>query len=72
MRVTIGGELLTDKRIDYQLRAEKQFKKAAQATEGAKAMSEYNAAVEAEYAKTERLRALRLAKEAKQPNRALG
>jgi hypothetical protein len=34
------------------------------ATEGAKAMSEYKAAVEAERAKTERLRALRLAKEA--------
>jgi hypothetical protein len=34
------------------------------ATESAKAMSEYKAAVEAERAKTERLRALRLAKEA--------
>ena len=55
---------MTDTRIDYQLRAEKQFKKAALATEGAKAMSEYKAEVEAERAKTERLRALRLAKEA--------
>ena len=36
------------------------------ATEGAKAMSEYKAAVEAERAKTERLRALRLAREAAQ------
>jgi hypothetical protein len=34
------------------------------ATEGAKAMTEYKAAVEAEHAKTERLKALRLAKEA--------
>jgi hypothetical protein len=34
------------------------------ATEGAKAMTEYNAEGEAERAKTERLRALRLAKEA--------
>jgi hypothetical protein len=55
---------LADTRIDYQLRAEKQFKKEERATEGAKAMSEYKAEVEAERAKTERLRALRLAKEA--------
>jgi hypothetical protein len=55
---------LADTRIDYQLRAEKQFKKAALATEGAKAMSEYKAEVEAERAKTERLRVLRLAREA--------
>ena len=34
------------------------------ATEGAKAMAEYKAAVEAERGKTERLRAQRLAKEA--------
>ena len=34
------------------------------ATEGAKAMSEYKAEREAERAKTERLKALRLAKEA--------
>ena len=59
-----GGRPLADTRIDYQLRAEKQFKKEERATEGAKAMSEYKADVEAERAKTERLRALRLAKEA--------
>jgi hypothetical protein len=41
--------------------AEAQFKTA---TEGAKAMSEYKAEREAERAKTERLKALRLAKEA--------
>jgi hypothetical protein len=55
---------LTDIRIDHQLRAEKQFKKQTQATEGAKALSEYKAAQDAEHAKTERLRALRLAKQA--------
>ena len=44
--------------------AEAVFKKEESATEGAKAMSEYKAAVDAERAKTERLRALRLAKEA--------
>ncbi len=44
--------------------AEAVFKKEARATEGAKAMADYKAAVEAERAKTERLRALRLAREA--------
>jgi hypothetical protein len=59
----------TDTRVDYQLRADKQFKKAALATEGSKAMAEYKAAVEAERAKTERLRALRLAKEGADKNK---
>ena len=44
--------------------AEAVFKKEERATQGAKAMAEYKATVEAERAKTERLRALRLAKEA--------
>ena len=44
--------------------AEAQFKKTERATEGAQAMSEYNAELDAERAKTARLRALRLAKEA--------
>ena len=44
--------------------ADAQFKKEERATEGAKAMSEYKAEGEAERAKTARLRALRLAKEA--------
>ena len=44
--------------------AEAQFKKEERATEGAKAMSEHKAEGEAERAKTARLRALRLAKEA--------
>jgi hypothetical protein len=43
--------------------AEALFKKEERATEGAKAMSEYKAAREAERAKTDRLRAQRLAKE---------
>ena len=45
-------------------RTQAQFKKAQRATEGAQAMSEYNAERQAERAKTERLRAQRLAKEA--------
>ena len=46
---------------DIKDRAEAQFKKEERASE---AMSEYKASREAERAKTERLRALRLAKEA--------
>ena len=44
--------------------ADAQFKKQERATEGAKAMSEYKAEGDAERAKTARLRAQRLAKEA--------
>ena len=44
--------------------ADAQFKKAERATDGSKAMSEYNAQHEAERAKTVRLKALREAKEA--------
>ena len=44
--------------------SEAQFKKAQLATEGAQAMSEYNAERQAERAKTARLKELRLAKEA--------
>ena len=46
------------------LRAQTQAKKAQRTTEGAKAMSEYNAERQAERAKTARLKELRLAKEA--------
>jgi hypothetical protein len=53
-----GHPPLTD---DIKDRAEAKFKKEERASE---AMTEYNAAREAERAKTERLRALRLAKEA--------
>lgn len=44
--------------------ADIQFKKAQRAEDGKKAMSEYEAEVAATRAKTERLRALRLAREA--------
>jgi hypothetical protein len=44
--------------------AEAKFKKSERATEGAQAMSEYNAERQAERAKTARLKELRLAKEA--------
>ena len=44
--------------------AEAKLKKSERATEGAQAMSEYNAERQAERAKTARLRELRLAKEA--------
>ena len=46
------------------LRTQTQAKKAQRTTEGAKAMSEYNAERQAERAKTARLKELRLAKEA--------
>jgi hypothetical protein len=45
-------------------RTQAQAKKAQRTTEGAKAMSEYNAERQAERAKTVRLKKLRLAKEA--------
>jgi hypothetical protein len=45
-------------------RADAQFKKSERATEGALAMSDYNAERDAERVKTARLRELRLAKEA--------
>ena len=59
---------LTDDTREKKL-GEAVFKKEERATEGAKAMSEYKAAVEAERAKTERLRALRLAREAAGKNK---
>ena len=49
-----------------QARAEALFKKQEQARLGQKAMSEYQAQQEATLQKTARLRALRLAREAKQ------
>jgi hypothetical protein len=47
-----------------QQRAEKSFKKEERARDGRKAMSEYEAQTQAIREKTERLKALRLAKEA--------
>jgi hypothetical protein len=51
-------------------RAEASFKKEERAKEGAKAMLEYQAKGRSEREKTERLRALRLAKEAADRGRA--
>jgi hypothetical protein len=55
---------LTTKSDDARTRAEASFKKEQRAKEGAKAMMEYQANSAMVRAKTERLRALRLAKEA--------
>ena len=60
-----GVLVSTPKTTKEMERAQAAFhKKEAQAREGASAMAEYRAAGQAERAKTERLRALRLAKEA--------
>ena len=55
---------LTAKSDDARARAEANFKKEARAKEGAKAMMEYQANSRTVREKTERLKALRLAKEA--------
>jgi hypothetical protein len=55
---------LTTKSDDVRARAEANFKKEARAKEGAKAMMEYQANSRVIREKTERLKALRLAKEA--------
>ena len=60
----VEGMTMSDKPKPPFNRAAKKAQLEERATEGAKAISEYNAAREAERAKTERLRALRLAKEA--------
>ena len=53
-----------------QQRAEKRFKQEERARDGRKAMTEYETQARATRAKTERLRALRLAKEAQAQNEA--
>ena len=55
---------MTTKSDDARARAEANFKKEARAKEGAKAMMEYQANSRTVREKTERLKALRLAKEA--------
>lgn len=55
---------LTMKSDEARARAEANFKKEERAKEGAKAMMEYQANTRLTREKTERLRALRLAKEA--------
>jgi hypothetical protein len=65
VRVNDGVFVNTPKNTREMERAQAAFhKKEAQAREGATATAEYKAAANAERAKTERLRALRLAKEA--------
>jgi hypothetical protein len=65
LRINDGLFVSTPKSTKDMERAQAAFhKKEAQAREGAVAMAEYKAAGQAERAKTERLRALRLAKEA--------
>src|SRR5207237_9828521 len=65
VRVDDGVFVNTPKNTREMERAQAAFhKKEAQAREGAAAMAEYKAARAAERAKTERLKALRLAKEA--------
>jgi hypothetical protein len=55
---------LTNKSDEARARAEANFKKEERAKEGAKAMMEYQASNRIVREKTERLKALRLAKEA--------
>ena len=72
MRVNDGMLVSTPKNTKDMERAQAAFhKKEAQAREGATAMAEYKAAGNAERIKTERLRALRLAKEAAEREAAL-
>ena len=61
---------LTTKSDEARARAEASFKKEERAKEGAKAMTEYLANSEKVREKTERLKALRLAKEAADRGRA--
>lgn len=72
MRLNNGVFVSTQKSTKDMERAQAAFhKKEIQAREGATAMAEYKAAGNAERAKTERLRALRLAKEAAEREAAL-
>ena len=72
LRVNNGVFVSTPKSTKDMERAQAAFhKKEIQAREGATAMAEYKAAGNAERAKTERLRALRLAKEAADREAAL-
>ena len=58
--------MATQSNQDARARADANFKKEERAKEGAKAMTEYLANERSVREKTERLRALRLAKEAKE------
>jgi hypothetical protein len=61
---------LTTKSNEARARAEASFRKEERAKEGAKAMMEYQANIRMVREKTERLKALRLAKEAADKERA--
>jgi hypothetical protein len=61
---------LTTKSDEVRARAEANFKKEERAKDGAKAMMEYQANSRLVREKTEKLRALRLAKEAAEKERA--
>jgi hypothetical protein len=61
---------LPNRSDEARTRAEANFKKEERAKDGAKAMMEYEAKGRSEREKTERLRALRLAKEAADKERA--
>jgi hypothetical protein len=65
-----GKTTLTSKSDEARARAEASFKKEERAKEGAQAMMEYQANSQKVREKTERLRALRLAKEAADKQRA--
>ena len=65
-------KLATQSTEEARARAEANFKKEERAKEGEKAMMEYQANERATREKTERLRALRLAKEAADKKHAVG
>ena len=70
LQVAERETILTAKSNDARARAEASFRKEERAKEGAKAMMEYQADSRMVREKTERLKALRLAKEAADKERA--
>jgi hypothetical protein len=70
LQVAERETILTTKSNDPRARAEASFRKEERAKEGAKAMMEYQADSRMVREKTERLKALRLAKEAADKKRA--
>jgi hypothetical protein len=70
LQVAEQEKTLTTKSNEARTRAEANFRKEERAKEGAKAMMEYQANIRMVREKTERLKALRLAKEAADNKRA--
>ena len=70
LQVAEREKTLTTKSNEARTRAEANFRKEERAKEGAKAMMEYQANIRMVREKTERLKALRLAKEAAANKRA--